>query len=173
MANVFVSGSMQIKKLDSKLKARIEKVIDSGFDVVIGDADGVDTAIQRHLNERGIRNVTVFCSGEKPRNNIGNWNVERVESKHRSGSREFFTAKDIEMARIADYGFMVWDSMSTGTLNNIVELLTRKKKSLVYINRAKEFVTISAATDINRKNPRGFRAFFGKGGRADARGSLV
>ena len=48
---VFIAGSIKIKHLDRKFKERIDKIIASGFDVVVGDADGADTAIQTTLFE--------------------------------------------------------------------------------------------------------------------------
>lgn len=41
---VFIAGSIKIKHLDRKFKERIDKIIVSGFDLVVGDADGADTA---------------------------------------------------------------------------------------------------------------------------------
>ena len=49
---VFIAGSIKIKHLDRKFKERIDKIIASGFDVVVGDADGADTAIQTDLFDR-------------------------------------------------------------------------------------------------------------------------
>ena len=46
------------------------------------------------------------------------------------------------MAKDADFGLMVWDSKSSGTLSNVIELLGRKKKSVVYVNKIKEFRTV-------------------------------
>lgn len=53
------------------MKERIGKIIESGFDVLLGNADGADSAIQSHLFKAGAKNVTVFCTDEAPRNNIG------------------------------------------------------------------------------------------------------
>ncbi|MGE9574507.1 hypothetical protein ACQP3C_26015, partial [Escherichia coli] len=64
-------------------------------------------------------------------------------SKAKVGSRAYFTAKDLEMARSSDYGLMIWDCKSTGTLSNVIELLRERKKSVVFINKDKDFVTIS------------------------------
>jgi predicted XRE-type DNA-binding protein len=47
------------------------------------------------------------------------------------------------MARKSDYGLMIWDCKSTGTLSNVIELLKRKKKSVVFVNKNRDFVTIS------------------------------
>ena len=145
---VFVAGSIQIKHLDALVKARIDKIVGQNFEVVVGDADGVDASIQTYLNSLGIRNATVFCSGSRPRNNIGNWPVERVSSSHPKGSRAFFTAKDIRMAELADYGLMIWDTKSTGTLNNVIELLSRSKKSIVFVNKDKVFKKIAGVEDL-------------------------
>lgn len=140
---VFIAGSMNIKHLDSRVKMRIDNIVAQDFEVVVGDADGVDTSVQAYLFNRGIERATVFCSGELPRNNVGNWPVQRVKTAHAVGSRSFFTAKDLRMAEVADFGLMIWDSRSTGTLSNVIELLARKKKSIVFVNKAKEFKKIS------------------------------
>lgn len=150
MTSVFISGSMNIKNLDSNVKKRINKIITSNFQIILGDADGVDTSIQKYLVEEKAPLVTVYCSGPQPRNNLGAWLVTRVETKHSPGTRAFFTAKDLKLADDADYGMMIWDTKSTGTLSNVIELLTRKKKSVVYVNKAKEFLCILKVEDLEK-----------------------
>lgn len=140
---VFIAGSMNIKHLDPKVKERIDNIVAQDFEVVVGDADGVDTSIQQYLLNYGATKTTVFCSGERPRNNVGHWPVQRVETSHAQGSRAFFTAKDIRMAEMADIGLMIWDTKSTGTLSNVLELLSRKKKSVVFVNKEKLFKNIA------------------------------
>ncbi len=142
MTTVFVAGSINIKNLDQKVKERLDRIVESDFTVIVGDADGADTSIQNYLLEKGVKHAMVFCSGTKPRNNIGGWKVKNIDANYASGTRAFFTAKDIEMARVADYGFMIWDSKSTGTLNNVLELLRQKKKSVVFVNKNKSSVTV-------------------------------
>lgn len=51
------------------------------------------------------------------------------------------------MAEAAGYGLMIWDAKSTGTLSNVIELLSRKKKSLVFVNKEKEFKVVA---DVNQ-----------------------
>jgi hypothetical protein len=145
---VFIAGSMNIKHLDSKVKVRIDNIVAQDFEVVVGDADGVDTSIQAYLFDHGIKKATVFCSGGRPRNNVGNWPVQRVETTHAEGSRSFFTAKDIRMAEVADFGLMIWDTKSTGTLSNVIELLARKKKSIVFVNKEKLFKKVSTVEEL-------------------------
>jgi hypothetical protein len=149
MTKIFIAGSMSIKHLDSKVKSRIDNIIDAGFTVLVGDADGVDFAVQMYLHQRDVNRVIVYCSGAEPRRNVGDWPVRRVQVKHaRSGSRAFFTAKDVEMAKTADFGLMIWDAKSVGTLRNVIELLCRNKKSVVFINTAKQFRTIGEVSQL-------------------------
>jgi len=150
MTTVFIAGSISIRRLHEKVADRINKVVSSGFNVVVGDAGGADTSIQECLQRYQARKVTVYCTGESPRNNVADWPVHRVVSKANAGTRAYFTAKDIEMARDSDYGLMVWDCKSTGTLSNVIELLRRRKKSVVFVNKNKDFVTISDKISLER-----------------------
>lgn len=140
---VFIAGSMKIRYLDPLVKRHIDRLLANDYEIVMGDADGADTLVQSYLFNRGAKKTTVYCSGLKPRNNVGNWPVQRVDTKHAEGSRAFFTAKDIRMAEMADMGLMIWDAESTGTLGNIIELLMRKKQSTVFVNKARLFKDVA------------------------------
>jgi hypothetical protein len=143
MTTVFIAGSISINLLHEKVQERINKIVTSGFNVVVGDADGADTSIQECLQKYRANKVTVYCTGDVPRNNVAEWPVFKVSSKAKAGSRAYFTAKDLEMVRASDYGLMIWDCKSTGTLSNVIELLKEKKKSVVFVNKNEDFVTIS------------------------------
>ncbi|RPH49547.1 MAG: hypothetical protein EHM85_13445 [Desulfobacteraceae bacterium] len=43
---------------------------------------------------------------------------------------------------------MVWDSKSTGTLSNVIQLLKQAKKSLVFVNKNKSFVKVNNVIDF-------------------------
>lgn len=150
MHKVFISGSMGIKNLDQNVQKRINNIVDSGYQVIIGDAAGVDSSIQEYLISKNMKYVLVYCSGDSPRNNLGHWPVSKIETNAQSGTRAFFTAKDLKMAEDCDYGLMVWDTKSTGTLSNAIELLKRKKSALIYINKTKEFLKIKEVNDLER-----------------------
>lgn len=150
MHKVFISGSMRIKNLDKKVLERINNIIDSEYQVIVGDADGVDSSIQEYLKNKNSKSVVVYCSGDRPRNNLGNWLTEKIYSTFSPGTRAFYTAKDKKMAEDCDYGLMIWDTKSTGTLSNAIELLEREKVSLVYINKAKEFLKIKEVLDLEK-----------------------
>jgi hypothetical protein len=149
MTTVFIAGSMTIKRLNRLFTERLSNIVTSNFDVVVGDADGADTSIQKALLERNADAVTVYCSGLKPRNNVGNWRVQNVVPDAEPGTRLFFTAKDLEMAKVADYGLMMWDAKSTGTLSNVLELLQGNKKCVVFVNKEKAFLTVSDVNGLN------------------------
>ena len=117
---VFIAGSMNIKHLDPKVKERIDKIVASKFEVVVGNADGADTSVQWHLFILGKTKATFFCSGSSPRNNVGKWPVETVSTKHAADSRAFFPVKDLRTAEVADFGLMIWKTRNTGTLRNVI-----------------------------------------------------
>jgi hypothetical protein len=148
MTSVFVSGSMKIKHLDSKVIDRLKNIIESRYSVIVGDADGVDSSVQEYLKAQGADAVVVYCTGDNPRNNLGHWATQNVATTCKPGTRDYFTAKDKAMAENCDYGLMVWDSSSTGTLSNAIELVARKKAGLVYVNKAKQFIKVKNVQDI-------------------------
>ncbi|TCP95192.1 hypothetical protein EDC44_11023 [Cricetibacter osteomyelitidis] len=147
MCTIFFSGSRSISKLNKKISERISNnILNKGFSIVVGDANGIDKAIQKLLLNKSYKNVIIFCSGNTCRNNLGNWKSENIETDAKG--REFFEAKDKKMADIADYGFVIWDGKSIGSLNNIAELLQRDKSSLVYFKPKDEFISISSEENL-------------------------
>lgn len=150
MTTVFIAGSISISHLHEKVQERINNIVSSDLNVVVGDADGADTSIQECLRAYHASKVTVYCTGEMPRNNVADWPVHHVHSKARAKSRAFFTAKDVEMAKNSDFGLMVWDCKSTGTLSNVIELLKAKKKSVVFVNKNKDFVTVGDKSGLDQ-----------------------
>lgn len=148
MPTVFISGSIKIKSLDDKVKSRLDSVISSGVNVLIGDAGGVDKSVQQYLVKNNFSFVTVYCTGDSPRNNDGSWPVVNVDPPVKTKSRAYFTAKDLRMADDSDFGLMVWDCKSTGTLSNVIELLKKKKKSVVYVSSKKAFLNVSSISDL-------------------------
>ena len=52
------------------------------------------------------------------------------------------------MANEADYGFMIWNGKSKGTLNNIINLTLLNKKVLVYYTPQKKFYVLRSIDDV-------------------------
>ncbi|MBS2782717.1 hypothetical protein [Aeromonas salmonicida] len=150
MTTIFVAGSITIKKLDPLIVERLKKIVDKKFSVVVGDAKGVDSSVQHELLQMGCNTTTVFSSSSKPRNNLGGWPVNVVETHYKEGTREFYTAKDIQMAERADCGLMIWDAKSPGTLSNVIELLYRNKYSVVFVDKERNFIKVKSPSDIDK-----------------------
>jgi hypothetical protein len=150
MTTVFIAGSIKIKKLDPRFVERISNILEDKLEVVVGDANGADTSIQMALVDRFATKVTVYCSGNEPRNNVGFWRVKAVHSSAAPGTRAYFTAKDKEMAKDADYGLMLWDAASAGTLSNVIELIKGGKKCVVFVNKNKSFLNIKQPDDLHQ-----------------------
>lgn len=80
MIKVFISGSMRIKRLDNNVLSRINNILEKHYSIVVGDADGVDSSVQEYLKQQGAKSVFVYCTGSRPRNNIGNWETNNVST---------------------------------------------------------------------------------------------
>jgi len=150
LTTVFVGGSRKISRINADVKQRIDRMIESGLRVVVGDANGADKAIQTYLHEREYQNVQVFCTAGDCRNNVGNWPIRRVDPPHRARDFAFFTAKDAAMAEEADAALMLWDGESTGTLVNIARMTARGKPAVIYIAPAKAFETVKTRGDLEQ-----------------------
>lgn len=53
MTTIFLSGSRSIRSLDVPVSKRLGGIVDKGFDIVVGDADGGDVGFQKQLNGWG------------------------------------------------------------------------------------------------------------------------
>jgi hypothetical protein len=148
MTTVFLSGSRKINRLNDVIRGRIQNIVDQGFNVVVGDANGADKAMQSFLSERVYPNVFVYCAGQTCRNNMGSWDTEKVTVDPKLKGRAFYTQKDKVMADVADYGLILWDGKSAGSINNVFELLKNGKKAVVYFSPRKEFFSVKTAGDI-------------------------
>lgn len=148
MTTVFLSGSRKINRLNDVIRGRIQNIVDQGFDVVVGDANGADKAMQSFLSERVYSNVFVYCAGQTCRNNIGSWGIEKVMVDPKLKGRAFYTQKDKVMAEVADFGFILWDGKSAGSINNVFELIKNGKKAVIYFSPRKEFISVKTVEDV-------------------------
>ena len=130
---LFVSGSKSISKLSDAATGLLDDAIKKGMEILVGDCYGVDAAVQKFFDQRNYANVTVYCSGEKPRNLfLTNGRVRSCSllSKGLNG-RAFNYVKDIEMSKDCGRALMIWDGKSPGTRENIKRMLDLNKPFLV------------------------------------------
>lgn len=152
MKKVFIGGSRRISKLNDQIRSKLAEIIGREFEILIGDANGADRAVQAQLAAWQYPRVTVYFVGVKPRNNVGRWPLLHVETPKGVKRFEFFSAKDKRMAREADCGLMLWDGESRGTLANVVNLVSEEKPVAVYVSKRRRFMNARTSADIDILN---------------------
>ena len=148
MTKVFIAGSRQLSRLNADVKRRIDVMIEKGFTILVGDANGADKAVQRYLAERGYRNVVVHCMARNCRNNVGAWPAREVVAPPGARGFAYYSTKDQAMVDDAGYGLMLWDGESKGTLNSVINMLRQDKPVVVYLAPQKAFQNIRSADDL-------------------------
>lgn len=143
MSKIFIGGSRRITKLNNDITSRIDNIMQKGYTILLGDANGADKLVQKYLQEKHYQNVLVYCMEAQWRNNLAGWETRHIP-ENQKGNRDFayYSLKDSAMAKEADYGFMIWDGKSKGTLNNVLNLLKEDKKTLVYYSPEKKYYTV-------------------------------
>jgi adenine-specific DNA-methyltransferase len=144
MSKVFIGGSRQISQLNAEVRNRLQLIIAKHLDVLVGDANGADKAIQSFFSKKHYPNVVVYCTAGECRNNLGNWRVANVRAPHRTRDFEFFTAKDAAMAGEADFGLMLWDGKSVGTLVNVARMVACRKPVVLFSRMTRSFKTLKS-----------------------------
>lgn len=146
---IFIAGAKAIASIDELPKQKIASICHNGFEILVGDCTGIDSAVQEECLSLMYRNVVVYASNGYVRNNLGKWPVKAVQVPPNMKGFDFYAQKDIAMADDADYGFMIWDGVSRGTLSNLVNLAVRGKSSLVYLHPIKKMVCLKNLDDVN------------------------
>lgn len=147
MNTVFIGGSRHISRLPDEAKERLKNIVSGKHRIIVGDAKGADAAVQKHLSSISYSSVVVYCSGEKCRHNIGRWKTKNISTPKKETGFHFYALKDREMAREADFGFMIWDGESPGTLLNVLRLLRCDKKAVLLNTASKETKTFKSLED--------------------------
>jgi len=142
MTKVFIGGSRRSSQLNKDVKRRLDNIIEKGFTVLVGDANGADKAVQRYLASKHHQKVTVFCMAGECRNNLGKWPTRDITAAPGARGFAYFSTKDRVMVEEADYGLMLWDGKSRGTLTNVVDLVRQGRPVVVYVAPAKVFATL-------------------------------
>ncbi|GMQ56422.1 hypothetical protein AN1V17_08150 [Vallitalea sediminicola] len=146
---IFVAGPRAVTELSGTIISRIDNIIKQDFEILVGDANGIDSAIQKECFNRGYKLVKIYATNGSVRNNIGKWNVECVDVPKKLKGFEYYAAKDYQMAIDADYGFMIWNGRSKGTLNNMINLLKFDKMVMLYFIPDGKLYKISNINGLN------------------------
>ncbi len=142
---VFVSGSSKTqfkksgyyrKSLHKKVRNELDSFMKKGDRILIGEAPGIDTQVQRYLKSKNYKNVTVYTSFDKPRFLADtSWKVKKVNAKgFAPGSSEHLRQKDIAMTNDSSKGFaVVLENGGAGaTRNNVQRLINQNKDVKVF-----------------------------------------
>lgn len=147
---IFIAGARSVTHLDESVQKRMYTIYQKGYDVLVGDCYGVDTCVQNYYANLRYNNVMVYATGGRARNNIGNWTIKSITAGANISGFDFYRQKDIAMAKEADYGFMIWDGESKGTLSNIVQLITQNKKVLIYMTKHNQMMVASSTDEFEK-----------------------
>lgn len=156
--SVFISGSIAIKKLPNCVKASIDTICKGGLEILVGDANGIDSMVQDYCKKIGYNSVVVYSIYQSPRYKASGFkskfvNVQSDSKKERERQKE----KDAAMTLESDYSLVVWDGVSKGSYANINRALENDKKVKVYLKEVDSYLPQSKITKteidfIFRKN---------------------
>ena len=65
----FIHGSVSAE-LPNFVKSILDLSIENGDEILVGDDDGIDILVQKHLASKRYNNVTIYCKGIFPQNNF-------------------------------------------------------------------------------------------------------
>jgi hypothetical protein len=142
MSKVFISGSIAIKKLPLEVIGSIKKIIDNNFEILVGDADGIDKLIQDYCLSENYTNLTVFSISAIPRYKASNqFSFKHIfPDKNIKSERERQQEKDKAMTYDSEFTFVIWDGKSQGSYANIIRALEDNKKIKIYNNSSQSFL---------------------------------
>lgn len=146
---IFVAGAKSVKIINEDVKKRLFSISEKCYDVLIGDCYGIDTAVQDYFISLQYPKVTIYASNGIARNNLGNWPIHSVPVAEGIKGFDFYRQKDIAMAAAADYGFMIWDGKSKGTLNNIISLVNQNKTVVIYLVHIGKTITVRTKKELS------------------------
>lgn len=144
------------------MKARLDTMIEKGFHILVGDANGADEAVQRYFADKSYPHVLVHCMMDHCRNNLGNWPTRQVAAPRGAKGFDYYSLKDHAMAEAAEYGLMLWDGKSKGTINNVLNLSRGNKLVVVYVASLKSFQTVRSSEDFKDLLTKGDPSSVGK-----------
>jgi len=133
---VFISGSISIKILPKEVKNSIDKIIEQNFEILVGDAKGIDTLVQNYCLSRDYYNVTIYSISKFPRYSASEkFKIKYIEvSSSIKKERERQQEKDKAMTMDSEFTFTIWDGISKGSYANILRGLDNHKRIKIYLS---------------------------------------
>jgi hypothetical protein len=147
---VFISGSISIKKLPQEVKNSINKIIEQNLEILVGDANGIDTLVQNYCLSLNYYNVTIYSISILPRYKASdNFKIKYIEvpniiKKQKERQQE----KDKAMTQDSEFTFTIWDSKSQGSYENILRAFDNNKRIKIYLGDKNSFLNQITKTKI-------------------------
>lgn len=153
MKKIFISGSIELRQLHETVIASLNKLIEKRYQILIGDANGIDELVQNYLSKKNYHNVVVYSIFSMPRCiSTQKFNTKTIaHDTSLKSEREKQIFKDIEMTKDCDICFVIWDGKSNGSYNNILRAIEYKKDIQVFLDNnflSKEDITKNNITNI-------------------------
>lgn len=142
MSKVFISGSISIKRIPKDIVISLKKIQKNKLEVLVGDALGIDKAIQDYFMKSDYNDICVYSIYPTPRNlSSPKFCTKMVEvTDDLKSEREKQTLKDKAMTEDSDYSLVIWDGKSRGSYQNILRALELRKKIKVYLTNINQFI---------------------------------
>jgi len=161
--SVFISGSIAIKTLPQEVKDSIHKIINNKMEILVGDANGIDSLVQDYCFSLKYFHVTVYSISSLPRYKASDkFGVKIVTVPTEiKGGRERQQEKDKAMTNDSQYSFVIWDGKSKGSYANMLRAFEQDKKIKLYAENRfleQDEITKQNIEAIYRKNS-GYTAF--------------
>ena len=141
---VFVSGSSKTqdkeseyhrRSLPKEVKRELDKYIQNGGKILVGDAPGIDRQTQEYLNRKGYMNVEVYGPGKQVRYSANEkWKTNAIDVPGAEEfSKEWLAGKDKVMTEKADHAIaVILDEGAKATRKNVDRLFEQNKNVMVY-----------------------------------------
>lgn len=114
MKTVFISGSRSIRFLPFAAIESLDRIVELELPVIIGDAFGVDSLVQRYLQSKNYQKVTVYFAAKQ-----GNGTPRFTHGYPTVSVQGGYSDRDAQMCSECSYGLAIWDGQSRGTAANI------------------------------------------------------
>jgi len=137
---IFVAGSRQLSRLPAEVKVRLDMMVEKGFQILVGDANGADKAVQTYLalhgaalpeQRRPLAYARGGCSQGRPRPRL------LLPQGPRDGRPRRVRPDAV-------------GRQEQGTINNVVNLSRRGKLVVVYVAPTRQFRTMKTFGDLKR-----------------------
>ena len=120
--NVFLGGSKCIGRLPDKVVTLIDELMEKREHFIIGDCHGMDLAFQTYLESKHYPHVTIYCSGEKCRFNVGDWPEKHICVPDGIEGYKFYRVKDYALMKDCDAALLVYETRALATRSYIYYL---------------------------------------------------